>query len=76
MSDSSGAATLGGIFLILAEEPEKNRTLAERIWDGPARQVDCCWQQMGIDGALEKLGLIHRGPDDEDGQVWLARGED
>lgn len=71
MADRTGAAVLGEVFLILAEEPdERAMRIAKSVWERAYHQVDCTWDQMGVDGALEELGLIRKV---EDG--WVAWDE-
>jgi hypothetical protein len=62
MSNDIIAGVFGKIFSMLAENPEKNITLAEDLWDlVPSYEFDLFL--MGCDESLVKLGLAERGPD-------------
>jgi hypothetical protein len=62
MSSDIIAGVFGKIFSMLAENPERNETLARDVWAlVPDYKFDLFL--MGCDESLVKLGLAERGSD-------------
>ena len=74
MADRTSAALFADVFDMLAADGPLDRDALARFFCEKSREYDFCWQQMGCDDALVKLGLLRKGVDPEcpeDGEAWL-----
>lgn len=59
MADYNSADIFGNVFKILAENPEKNKDIAKRIYS-LITEYDFHQDDMNAFESLEKLGLAHK----------------